>query len=51
MDSLKTNHSSSILIFELAVNTFNASHLSIEEDIFEFKASIDYDHLGGDYFD
>ncbi len=51
MVSLKTNHSSSTLIFELAVSTFNSSQLSIEEDIFELKASIDYVHLGGDYFD
>lgn len=39
------------LIFDLGGGTFDVSFLTIEEDIFEVKATAGDTHLGGENFD
>ena len=40
-----------VLIFDLGGGTFDVSLLTIEEGIFEVKATSRDTHLGGEYFD
>ena len=47
----KTDKESNILIFDLGGGTFDVSILTIEEGIFEVKATAGDTHLGGEDFD
>ena len=44
-------HSLQVLIFDLGGGTFDVSLLTIEEGIFEVKATAGDTHLGGEDFD
>ena len=47
----KTNDEKNILIFDLGGGTFDVSLLSIDDGIFEVKATGGDTHLGGEDFD
>jgi len=47
----QTSQEKNILIFDLGGGTFDVSLLSIEEGIFEVKATNGHTHLGGEDFD
>jgi L1 cell adhesion molecule like protein len=47
----KTKHEMNVLIFDLGGGTFDVSLLSIDEGIFEVKATAGDTHLGGEDFD
>ena len=47
----KKGHENNVLIFDLGGGTFDVSLLSIEEGIFEVKATAGDTHLGGEDFD
>ena len=46
-----TNNEKNVLIFDLGGGTFDVSVLSIEDGIFEVKATAGDTHLGGEDFD
>ena len=45
------NHELNVLIFDLGGGTFDVSLLSIDDDVFEVKATAGDTHLGGEDFD
>jgi heat shock 70kDa protein 1/2/6/8 len=47
----KTEHEQNVLIFDLGGGTFDVSLLSIDDGIFEVKATAGDTHLGGEDFD
>merc|ERR1712198_262940 len=52
LDKKKTgDKESNVLIFDLGGGTFDVSILTIEDGIFEVKATAGDTHLGGEYFD
>lgn len=47
----KSSQEKNVLIFDLGGGTFDVSLLTIEEGIFEVKATNGHTHLGGEDFD
>jgi heat shock protein 1/8 len=51
LDRLKTNGEHNVLIFDLGGGTFDVSLLSLDDGVFEVRATAGDTHLGGEDFD